>query len=287
MIPQSSLTLRNPWFADIIPTLTTLRYQKSMTERNPLMESKQIPAIEFKQPSPSAKNLFKVYRCNESHKICNQLKNNTEFSNQFVSSRYLIIEWMIHFSLNTNLNHNVTSMAVKLYDLISSLTSISNERAKLLAGTCLFIANKLEGDEYDSFCQYLITELDNITVDDIVQAELQILKLLKFNTRVITPQMYIEHMIDIQASPFIYEKIIVPMIYCLMTTESWTKYSSENIASAIIEIVQTISDVPHNISNIQCFRDCFNAIQSILASECSFLAQKFDFIAQIFVNCEL
>lgn len=286
-MPRSPLNLRIAWDSGVIQSINDMKIQKSVSERLLPFPRFQPKHIEPKQCTPYSKSILRSYRQIENSLFSRNNSINTKLTSQALNDRFLITEWMVEFCISYKINHNVTSVAIKLFDYINSIEVIPRDKAKLHTGTCIFIANKLEGEDFDEICSFLVEDLENIVLDDIVQTELHILHLIRFNARFITPQMYIEQMIDIQENSQLYQAVIVPILYCLMTTKNWIEYRSEELAIAVIEIVKYILEIPNFITNLECFTAVFLSIRSCLSNECSFISQKFDNLAEYFKNCEL
>ena len=163
-----------------------------------------------------------------------------------LTDRNLAQKLIIKCSVLCGFDDSITGLASKMFDYLLCTMEFKKSDLPLLAGTCVFMANKLDGEEIFGVCEKIANIIGTIDETSIINSELKILTALKFNTQFITPLMYAE---VLKSNPeFLtttklseqFETITNAIIYSTLLNDKCFDMSGETIALAALKIAKAI-----------------------------------------------
>lgn len=135
-----------------------------------------------------AKNLETLWKLPRSFLENCPIKGNT---------RGILVDWLIQVQNHLKLDQQTVHMAVSMIDQFLARKTISLSKVQLLGITCIFVAAKFEERFAPTIESLLHLTDDSYVFSEVIQMELLVLKVLKFNLSVPTPMVFLERALKV------------------------------------------------------------------------------------------
>ena len=226
------------------------------------------------EETPYLESIFRSYRRNESIKVFRKDYLENVQKDFTPTDRNTAIEWMLSTTTTLFLDIQIILIGAKMFDFIIMNYTVPRSKIMLYAATCLFVASKIEEEDSQNLCQQIALLVNDVTVDDIVAAELDILQLLRFNISFITPFMYVEHLFkrsdfEDQKNYLLAKDLIEASLYASILSDEFEHYTSETIAYSAISIAYTTLGLKFNkisAEKLPELNECISYIKKALAN---------------------
>ena len=115
--------------------------------------------------------------------------------------RRIVTDWMLEVCEDQQAGPEVFLLAVHYLDTFLSTTSIRKDQFQLVAATCLLLASKFGSGVPLSAVQLVLYTDHSITLEELVQWELLVLKSLNWELSAITPFALTSHILPLLQLP--------------------------------------------------------------------------------------
>jgi hypothetical protein len=123
-----------------------------------------------------------------------------EFRQKTESDRYKVIEWLMNATHEMEFEDETIMLTVSLFDQITATGALSDLDSQLLAGTCLWIASKLEEHLTPSVRDFVYLCTSAYEASDFIACEHAILHLLHFSVASTTPIFYVQSALQVHVA---------------------------------------------------------------------------------------
>lgn len=196
--------------------------------------------------------------------------------------RGVVVGWMLEVTEEQNCEEEVFPLSVIYLDQVVSVLKVRKSHLQLVACACMFIASKFRESSHLSAKILVMYSDSSITVDQLLEWELVLLEVLKWNVSRVTPHDVLDHIIV--RLPFSAEqrqlirRHAVTFIVLVITDMKFTATPSSMLAAACIitaangllgsaatQRLQLIERL-HHITAIEtdCLRQCHEQIEATL-----------------------
>ena len=270
LVPPDSPTIR--WFPEckfILDTAPSSAFESSDDE----IESSPEPSEEIEIRTDYNQSIIRQYRKKEMTRNISLSKFSKVQNSGTLKDRNLAQKLIIRTSAICGMSEHTTATASRMFDYLLCTIEIQREEIPLLAATCIFVTNKLEGEEIYGICEKISQIIGSIDENSIIKEELKILVALNFDTQFTTSLMYAEILkTDPQflTTPRLsedFETLTTAIIFSTMMSDKCFECSGETIARAALLIAQSLITKepidPSHLKEITPVKECIcNAILS-------------------------